>query len=66
MSEHDKLDCIAEQVKAIFELLNGTGGELGMLQKVAVMWRVHVWLLCTFSAASGCIGTLVAKHFFFP
>lgn len=64
--EENKLDFIADQVKAIFELLNGKDGNLGMLQKVAVMWRVHVWLLCTASASFGAISILILRHYFFP
>lgn len=35
-------------------------GSLGIVQKVGIMWRVHVWLLCGFSGAiGGAIGYLV-------
>jgi hypothetical protein len=33
--------------------LFGDEKELGATQKVSIMWRVHVWLLCTFSAIAG-------------
>lgn len=35
------------------KLLLGESGEGGIAHKVNVMWRAHVWLLCTLSAGVG-------------
>jgi hypothetical protein len=51
--ENTKLDEILEQNRTLFGLMNGEKGGLGLLQKVEIMWRAHVWVLCTLSAASG-------------
>lgn len=53
--EHSILDSMKAQLKAIFDILQGQEGNLGLSQKVAVMWRAHVWVFCTLSAAAGAI-----------
>lgn len=35
------------------ETLFGRRGNNGLVNKVNIMWRGHVWLLCTISAAVG-------------
>lgn len=35
------------------ELLLGKNGDGGMISKVNMMWRAHIWILCTFSAGAG-------------
>jgi len=35
------------------ETLYGKKGANGVVSKVNIMWRVHVWLLCTLSGAAG-------------
>ena len=35
------------------ELLLGKAGEGGIVSKVNLMWRAHIWILCTFSAGAG-------------
>lgn len=39
--------------------LYGDGRELGLMQKVAVMWRIHVWIACVLSALFGALVTEV-------
>ena len=60
----DRLDRIAEQMEhhtdqfeKVEHVLFGVDGDLGLTQRVAVMWRIHVWILCTISAACGSIMT---------
>ena len=65
-SEEDPISEIRRQVRAIFEMLQGKDGGLGLSQKVAIMWRIHAWLLCTASACMGGVFTLLTKHYFFP
>jgi len=50
---------IEQTVKDHDIALYGKEGELGMTHKVAVIWRVHVWLLCL---VSGMVGAGIA-HF---
>ena len=40
------------------------GGEntMGINTKVNIMWRVHIWLLCTLSAAAGFALKTFADH----
>jgi hypothetical protein len=35
------------------QILHGNGSGFGLVQKVSVMWRIHVWVLCTCSALGG-------------
>ena len=64
VQEQAELAEISRKVGIMFDLLQGTQGQLGLLQKVEVMWRAHVWLLCAASAAGGSIGTLALKAYF--
>lgn len=38
-------------------------GELGDHQKVGIMWRIHVWLLCAASAGLGTVFTLAIQRY---
>jgi hypothetical protein len=42
--------------------LYGDGSNLGISQKVTVLWRIHTWLLCTLSALFGSAATLVVER----
>lgn len=42
----------------------GDGKEFGIKNKVDIMWRVHVWLLCSFSAIIGGAITLIAQRLY--
>lgn len=44
---------IQDRVKHHEETLFGKDGELGIVHQVKVMWRAHVWVLCTLSGALG-------------
>lgn len=35
------------------EALFGVQGRDGLIQRVDVMWRIHIWVLCTASAGFG-------------
>jgi hypothetical protein len=53
----------------INQLMNATfgnqdDGEIGDHHRVSVIWRIHVWLLCTLSAAAGSIVTLIITNAF--
>lgn len=38
-------------------------GELGDHQKVTIMWRIHVWLLCAGSAGLGTVFTIIIQRY---
>ena len=67
MSEHDlqvkldrvleRLDQMAGQVAQHEKALYGEDGEFGLVHQMRVMWRAHIWVLCTASAAAGSVGT---------
>jgi hypothetical protein len=41
----------------------GDNRAMGLQTKVNIMWRLHIWLLCTLSAAAGyALKTLVSDH----
>lgn len=44
--------------------LYGDGANLGVSQKVAVLWRIHTWLLCTLSALAGSAATIAVQKIF--
>lgn len=44
---------LRDLVKRLEALLLGDGGKFGIAQKVQVVWRAWVWLLCTLSAIAG-------------
>lgn len=39
-------------------------GEMGDHLKVTIMWRIHVWVLCSLSAGAGIIFTILVQKFF--
>jgi hypothetical protein len=39
-------------------------GSLGLRTRVMILWRSHVWLLCTISAAAGSALTFALQTFF--
>jgi hypothetical protein len=61
--QNDKLDEVLRRTATLFELLQGEHGQLGLLQKVEIMWRMHVWVLCSISAGLGGALTLMVRHF---
>jgi hypothetical protein len=44
---------VLRRLAEIEDLLRGKEGHGGLIMKVNSMWRAHVWLLCTLSAAVG-------------
>lgn len=62
MSDEEFHD-MKEDVQKMKHKLEGNGS-FGVLQKVDVMWRVHVWLLCGFSTIVGAIIASLFNRFF--
>ena len=54
----EQINQLTEKVDHILVLLQGKDGSLGLLGKVSIMWRFHVWILCTISAAAGSVITV--------
>ncbi len=58
-----QIDAIENQIAEHEETLNGSNGIPGVTYKVNVMWRIHVWVLCTLSCGVGVIATeLIHKY----
>ena len=45
-------------------MLNGDGITPGLVGKVAIMWRVHVWLMFGFGGIFGSVMTMAIQRFF--
>ena len=45
------------------ETLYGSHGVPGVAYKVGIMWRIHVWVLCTLSGVIGVIGTIAVQKY---
>ena len=43
----EKHNALSDKVADHHLMLYGKDGNFGVSQKVAVMWRAHVWILCT-------------------
>ena len=47
-------------------MLYGSSSMMGIGTKVSILWRVHIWLLCTLSAAAGfALKTFADNHHIF-
>ena len=44
---------LLHKVNTHADILLGKDGSRGMVQKVDLMWRAHIWLLCTLSGGLG-------------
>jgi len=44
---------LVQTVAELREAMFGVQGRNGLTQKVDVMWRIYIWLLCTLSGAAG-------------
>lgn len=44
---------LLHKVNTHSELLLGKDGSRGVVQKVDLMWRAHIWILCTLSGGLG-------------
>ncbi len=53
---------VLNRLANIERLIVGEHGNYGMATKVAVMWRIHVWLLCSLSGSGGIIIGWFAKN----
>lgn len=58
MEDSEKIAEIGTKVDHVLELLQGKDGALGIMGKVNIMWRFHIWILCTLSAAAGSVVTM--------
>ena len=42
--------------------LHGEGTQLGIKNKVQILWRIHIWLLCSMSAGMGAVATMLLQR----
>ena len=52
---------LQDRMKLIERILFGKEGQRGMIQEHMIMWRIHVWLLCSLSGILGAIMTLLIQ-----
>lgn len=53
---------LSGRVKTLEKTLYGDDETAGISTKVTVMWRAHVWLLCTLSGAAALLGRELIKY----
>jgi hypothetical protein len=53
---------IVQELATMRHVLYGNG-TLGLIQKVGVIWRSYVWVLCTASGFAGSGITILVHHF---
>ena len=44
---------IVSRLRSVEVIINGKDGDAGLIHKVALMWRVHIWILCICSTGIG-------------
>ena len=44
--------------------MHGDGNMLGIKSKVNILWRLHVWALCSLSATFGAVVTVVVQQIY--
>ena len=54
---------LVDSVRELTKILQGEGENLGIIAQHRIMWRFHVWLLCSLSAGLGAIATILLKHY---
>ena len=50
-----------DRIRLIEKILFGKEGQRGMVQEHIIMWRIHVWILCSLSGVLGAIITLLVQ-----
>lgn len=66
LSMKDQLGGVEAVVSRHDKELYGDGASLGISQKVNVLWRLHVWLLCLLSGLAGSGITLAFQKLVHP
>ena len=61
--DSDEFKTLKEEFHKLKYKCDGNG-TFGIFQKVDIMWRVHVWLLCGFSTIVGAIIASLFNRFF--
>ncbi len=56
-SDTVQLEEIKQQLSDIWCCLNGKDGKLGLSQKVAIMWGMHLWVAYALGTLSGGVVT---------
>ncbi len=60
------MDSLEQTISKHDKELYGDGTNLGISQKVTVLWRLHTWLLCSLSALAGSGVTLAVQKIIHP
>lgn len=55
---------LLQRVNSMSNVLMGKEDQLGLVHKVAFMWRFHVYILCGVSAVIGSISTAAVLKYF--
>ena len=63
-----KLDRLIEEIERLVKmveghdlLLHGTAEKFGLIHQVRIMWRIHMWILCSLSALCGSVLTILVN-----
>lgn len=59
---HDSDTVDNRRLVVVEEWMNGKDGRLGASAKLEILWRSHVWLLCTLSGAVGAIAGSIITY----
>lgn len=57
---------LVHRVATMDEMIMGRHGRGGLAHKVDVMWRAHVWVLCTLSGLAGFVLKATVEKYFKP
>ena len=60
-NESKRIVGLKGELSEMRQVIHGDGKELGLFQRVNIMWRVHVWVLCVLSGAAGSGLTLLIQ-----
>ncbi len=53
---------LKKEMSIMKELLIGDGSDTGLVQKVTIMWRIHVWLLVALGTVLGSLITVLIQR----
>ncbi len=57
---------VVSRLATLEHTVNGDNNTMGIATKVTVMWRIHIWVLCTLSGVAGYfLKTLAENHHLF-
>lgn len=54
---------LAKRLALVEHLLFGKDGQGGLIQQHTILWRIHVWILCTLSGLVGTGLTILVQRY---